>query len=247
MNLRIDPLSHSPMMTLQELLDDSPPLHRVAPHIGTSFQLSDQALRFIDQNVNNTSNTLETGAGISTVLFAMKEANHTCVVPNADLVTRIRDYCQQRAIPIERIDFQIGKSEKILPTLETGELDLLLIDGQHAFPTPFIDWYYTADKLRVGGIVMIDDTQLWTGQVLKKFLLEETEWRLIEEFSARTAIFKKEKATTNEKWWGQQPYVVRKSRRLIAASEVHQAFRALARGEFGKLIKKVKVKMRNEK
>ena len=235
------------IVTLQELLADSPPLHRVAPNIGTSFQLSEQALRFIDQNVDRSSRTLETGAGISTVLFAMKEANHTCVVPDPELVGRITDYCQRKLIPFEKINFQIGKSEKILPALQADELDLLLIDGQHAFPTPFIDWYYTADKLRVGGIVMIDDTQLWTGQVLKNFLLEETEWRLIEEFSARTAIFKKEKATNNEKWWGQQPYVVRKSRRLIAASEVHQAFRALARGEFRKLINKVKVKMRNEK
>ena len=234
------------MLTLQELLDDSPTLHEVVPNIGTSFQLSDQALRFIDQNVDGTSHTLETGAGISTVLFAMKEANHTCVVPDPELVARITDYCQRQLIPVRNIDFQIGKSEKILPALQAGELDLLLIDGQHASPTPFIDWYYTADKLRVGGFVMIDDTQLWTGQVLKKFLLEETEWRLIEEFSARTAIFKKEKAI-NEKWWGQQPYVVRKSRRLIAASEVHQALRALARGEFGKLIKKVKARMRNAK
>ena len=234
-------------MTLQELIDDSPPLHRVGPNIGTSFQLSDQALRFIDQNVDKTSHTLETGAGISTVLFAMKEAYHTCVVPDPELVGRITDYCQRNLIPVENLNFQIGKSEMILPALQAGELDLLLIDGQHAFPTPFIDWYYTADKLRVGGILMIDDIQLWTGQILKKFLLDEAEWRLIGEFSARTAIFKKEKATTNEKWWGQQPYVVRKSKRLIAASEVHQAFRALARGEFRQLIRKVKVKMRNEK
>jgi hypothetical protein len=121
----------------------------------------------------------------------------------------------------------------------------LLIDGQHAFPTPFIDWYYTADKLRVGGILIIDDTQLWTGQVLKQFLLEEAEWSLIEEFSARTVIFRKEKDYSHEKWWGQQPYVVRKSRRLIAISEAHQAFGALVSGRFRKLIEKVKARVRN--
>jgi hypothetical protein len=160
------------MMTLLQLLEDSPNLHQVEPKVTTSFQLSDQALTFIDKNIDRASHTLETGAGISTVLFAMKEANHTCVVPDPNLVARIRDYCQWRLIPVERINFHIGKSEKILPGLETNELDLLLIDGQHAFPTPFIDWYYTADKLRVRGLIIIDDTQLWTGQVLKKFLLE---------------------------------------------------------------------------
>jgi hypothetical protein len=94
-------------------------------------------------------------------------------------------------------------------------------------------------------MMIIDDTQLWTGQVLKKFLLEEAEWSLIEEFSARTAIFKKEKAYSHEKWWGQQPYVVRKSRRLIAVSEAQQVLSALGRGEFRKLIKKVRDRMGN--
>jgi len=235
------------MMTLQQLLDDSPKLHRVGPDVAISYELSDQALRFIDQNIDRASVTLETGAGVSTVLFAIKGADHTCVVPDQALVARIKDYCQQKMISVEKINFCIGKSEKMLPVLEASELDLLLIDGQHAFPTPFIDWYYTADKLRVGGMVIIDDTHLWTGQVLKKFLLEEAEWRLIEEFSARTAVFKKEKAYDHEKWWGQQPFVVRKSKRLIAVSEARQAFRLLARREFGKLAKKVKARMKNQK
>jgi len=235
------------MITLQDLLEDPPRLHRVGSEIAISYQLSDQALQFIDQHVNEASHTLETGAGISTVLFAMKASNHTCVVPAADLVARIRDYCKSSLIPDERIDFQIGMSEKILPSLQADELDLVLIDGQHAFPTPFIDWYYTADKLRVGGILVIDDIHLWTGQVLKNFLLEEPEWSLVEEFSARTAIFKKEKAYSVEKWWGEQPYVVRKSRKLIALSEARYAFRALVRGEFRALIKKVKARTRNGK
>jgi predicted O-methyltransferase YrrM len=235
------------MTTLQQLLDDSPKLHRVEPQAPTSYQLSDQALNFIDQNVDRTSNTLETGAGISTVLFAMKGANHTCIVPDSQLVARIIDYCQHASISMEGVNFQIGKSEKILPVLETNELDLLLIDGEHAFPTPFIDWYYTADRLRVGGVIIVDDTQLWTGQVLKRFLLEEPEWSLVEEFSARTAIFKKEKAYSHEKWWGQQPYVLRKSRRLIAVSEARKAFTLLARGEFRTLITKVKARISNGK
>src|SRR6185503_19887034 len=149
--------------------------------------------------------------------------------------------------PVERIGFHIGKSEKILPCLETNELDLLLIDGEHAFPTPFIDWYYTADRLRVGGVIIVDNTQLWTGQVLKRFLLEEPEWSLVEEFSTRTAIFKKEKAYSHEKRWGQQPYVLRKSRRLIAVSEARKAFTLLARGEFRTLIRKVKARISNGK
>ena len=236
-------------MTLQELLNDSPKLHRIGKvgvHVPISYDLSDQALHLIDQNVGQNSHTLETGAGISTILFAMKQAQHTCIVPESDLADRIKEYCQQKNISAEQIDFHLGRSENILPGLATDHLDLVLIDGQHAFPSPFIDWYYTARKLKVGGMLLIDDIQLWTGRVLKDFLNEEPEWRLIKELSGRTAAFIKEKDYSQEKWWGQQPYIVRKSRRLIRASELRQALAMLAQGKFGHLTSKIKVRMRGE-
>jgi Methyltransferase domain len=225
-------------MTLQELLKDSPKLHRIGSE-PVFYRLPDRALHFIDQNVNENSRTLETGAGISTVLFAIKEANHTSVVPDPDLVSRISTYCARMMVSVERINFLIDKSERTLPTLPIEQLDLVLIDGRHAFPTPFIDWYYTADKLRVGGMVMIDDTQLWTGHALKRFLIQEPEWELVEDVSLRTAIFMKQKEYNHEKWWGQQAYVVQESKRLIGISEVRQAVEMLGRGEFAKLIEKV--------
>jgi hypothetical protein len=39
-------------------------------------------------------------------------------------------------------------------------LDLVLIDGDHAFPASFIDWYYTAEQVKLGGYVIVDDTNL---------------------------------------------------------------------------------------
>ena len=234
-------------MTLQELLNDSPKLHRigrVGVHVPVSYELSDQALHFIDQNVNQSSHTLETGAGISTVLFAIKQTHHTCIVPDSDLVDRIREYCQQRRISVETINFHIGKSENILPGLTADQLDLVLIDGQHAFPAPFIDWYYTARKLKIGGILLIDDIQLWTGRILREFLSEEPEWSFIGDLSARTAAFVKEKDNSQEKWWGQQPYIVRKSRRLIRVSEFRQAVAMLAKGKVGHLTNKIKARIK---
>ncbi|PYS27927.1 MAG: class I SAM-dependent methyltransferase, partial [Acidobacteria bacterium] len=224
-------------------------LHRIGKvgvHVPISYDLSDQALHLIDRNVDQNSHTLETGAGISTILFAIKHAHHTCIVPDGDLVDRIREYCQRRRISVERIDFHIEKSENILPGLISDQLDLVLIDGQHAFPAPFIDWYYTARKLKIGVMLLIDDIQLWTGRVLKDFLNEEPEWRLIKELSGRTAAFIKEKDYSQEKWWGQQPYIVRKSRRLIRASELRQAFAMLAQGKVRPLKSKIMARMRGE-
>ncbi len=236
-------------MTLQELLDDSPKLHRIGKvgvHVPISYDLSDRALRLIDQNVDASSRTLETGAGISTILFAIKHTRHTCIVPESDLADRIKEYCRQKSVSAENVNFHLGRSENILPGLHTDPLDLVLIDGQHAFPAPFIDWYYTARNLKVGGMLLIDDIQLWTGRVLKDFLNEEPEWRLIKELAGRTATFIKEKDYSHEKWWGQQPYIVRKSRRLIRASELRQALAMLAKGKVRPLKSKIKARMRGE-
>lgn len=236
-------------MTLQELLDDSPKLHRigrVGVHVPISYELADQALHFIDQNIDGNSHTLETGAGTSTVLFAIKGARHTCIVPDDELADRIRQYCEQRNISVGSVDFQIGKSEDVLPSLIIDDLDLVLIDGQHAFPAPFIDWYYTARKLKIGGKLLVDDIQLWTGRVLKDFLKEEPEWRLLADLSARTAAFVKERECADEKWWGQQPYVVRKSRPLIRASELRQAMAMLAQGKLGPLKDKIKSRIKDK-
>ena len=216
----------------------------VGVHVPISYDLSDQALRLIDQNVNQSSHTLETGAGISTILFAIKHAHHTCIVPDGDLANRIKEYCQPRNISVERINFHIGKSEYILPGLTTDQLDLVLIDGQHAFPAPFIDWYYTAPKLQVGGMLLVDDIQLWTGHILKEFLTEEPGWSLVSDLSGRTAAFVKEKDYSQEKWWGQQPYIVRKSSRLIRLSEFRQAATMLAQGRFGPLTSKIRARIK---
>jgi len=95
-------------------------------------------------------------------------------------------------------------------------------------------------------MLLIDDIQLWTGRVLKDFLNEEPEWRLIKELAGRTATFIKEKDYSHEKWWGQQPYIVRKSRRLIRASELRQALAMLAKGKVRPLKSKIKARMRGE-
>lgn len=59
--------------------------------------------------------------------------------------------------------------------------------------------------------MMVDDTQLWTGKVLKDFLKLEPEWELITELpehSPNSAIFKKNQEGSHDKWWLQQPYAV---------------------------------------
>jgi hypothetical protein len=150
--------------------------------------------------------TLETGVGESTVVFLSRSARHIAVAPDRRERDAITAFCSEHDIPVDSFEFLEGTSDRILPSLDLPRLDLVLIDGQHAFPAPFMDWYYTADQLRQGGLVVIDDVPIKTGTVLRDFLAAEPEWRLREETS-RVAIFEKLiDGPVTGKWWLQQPW-----------------------------------------
>jgi predicted O-methyltransferase YrrM len=225
------------MTRLQELLANPPLIHEEASGKLTSWQLSDEVLYYINENVNENSVTLETGAGISTILFAIKSSHHTCISPNQEQVDRIKEYCQKYQINTDKIDFKIDFSEEILPSLNINNIDLILIDGSHAFPIPFIDWYYTYRKLKVGGTMIIDDTQLWTGLVLKQFLTLEPEWKINKKSPPRSAIFTKIKKYTQSKWYAQQPYVVKNSYFFILNAKAQSFLWLLYNRNFDKLAK----------
>ncbi|MFM2314976.1 MAG: hypothetical protein RLZZ04_4252 [Cyanobacteriota bacterium] len=224
-------------MNIQELLENPPLIHEEGSGKMTSWQLSDQVLYFINENINENSVTLETGAGVSTILFALKSSHHTCINPSQEQVNRIKEYCHSHQISTDKIDFQVDFSEKVLPSLDINNIDLILIDGSHAFPIPFIDWYYTYRQLKVGGKMIIDDTQLWTGLVLKQFLTLEPEWRINKNSPPRSAIFTKVKKYTEPKWYAQQPYIVKNSYFLIFAAKIKIFFQLLADKKFDKLSK----------
>jgi predicted O-methyltransferase YrrM len=190
---------------LESLLDSCPSVHG-----SVTYGLERDTLRFLDQNVAEGSRTLETGSGLSTLLFAYKSALHTCVTPWKLEKLRIEQHCAECGIPTERLRFAIGSSDEILPKLlDSGQLDLVLVDGGHGFPMPFVDWLYCAPRLAIGGILVIDDTHLWTGAVLRDFLLLESEWKLEASF-ARGSAFRKIKEFRNKEW-NEQRYVLERS------------------------------------
>ncbi len=240
------------MTKLQDLLKNPPLIHKKASGELTSWQLSDEILHYIDQNVSEDSITLETGTGVSTILFAIKHSHHTCISPSQPQVDRIKEYCQKHQINIDKIDFKVDCSENVLPSLNINKIDLVLIDGSHAFPIPFIDWYYTYQKLKVGGKMIIDDTQLWTGLVLKQFLNLEPEWKINKSSPPRSAIFTKIQKYTQPKWYAQQPYIVKNSYFFILNAKVKIFLRLLYNRNFDKLGKLIgnqlsKVKIKNKK
>lgn len=225
-------------MTLQLLQKNPPVLHEDSSGELVSWKICDTTLEFLDRNIDKNFKTLETGAGVSTLLFAIKNTSHICIVPDEKIVDRIREYCQKNHISSDKIDFHVDISEQVLPSLAVDDLDAVLIDGRHAFPSPFIDWYYTAEKLKIGGMMIIDDTQIWTGEILKKFLLSEPEWELKADLSSKTAVFTKVKEGTHSKNWEQQKFVAEQSRYSIFNSKVNRGFERFLQGNLDTLFNK---------
>jgi predicted O-methyltransferase YrrM len=176
---------------LDELCASDEKFYGWADDVYANCQLDPLALALILELVRPGDRTLETGAGYSTVAFALVGAAHTVVAPFETEQARIREWCTAHGVDTSQVRFVVGQSQWLLPTLEPASLDFVLVDGDHAFPVPFIDWYYAAEHLRVGGLVMIDDIPLRTGAVLDDFLhLEASRWRVVARLP-RTVIYEK--------------------------------------------------------
>lgn len=191
-------------MALPEILRTSFLVHDTAP--GGVWAIDEATLGFLWDRVPEGGRTLETGSGMSTLLFALKRTQHTCVVPCASEPARIVAHCRRAGIPSDGITFVVEPSERALPRLERRDLDLVLIDGRHGFPAPMIDWFYTAPMLRVGGLLLLDDTQLWPVRLVRDVLRDEPEWAF-EAQLPRTAVFRKLADGSEAKEWTDQRHV----------------------------------------
>lgn len=200
---------------VERLLAAPPKLHEEAPGRLTTWALGDEVLRFLADRVEPGGRTLETGAGVSTILFALLGARHTCVTPEAGEVERIRAWCGEHGVSLDDVRFVVAPSEDALPRLPATPLDLVLVDGSHALPHTFLDWFYAARRLVPGGLAVVDNTDVHTGRLLADFLAEDPDWAPEASFPV-AAVFRLMAPFRAKGWW-QQPYVVRRSDLTVLA------------------------------
>jgi len=172
----------------------------------TCYGIEQEVLSFIADNVNSTSRTLETGAGCSTLVFGICGCEHIAVTPSASETGLITDYARQRGISLDRVQFANNSSDQYLPRCATGEFDLILLDGKHAFPWPILDWFFTADRLRQNGLMIIDDVHLRAAAILAEFMNADPAWQLVRDFSGKTLAFKKIRNGIHDVAWHMQPF-----------------------------------------
>lgn len=173
--------------------------------------------------------TLETGAGLSTLVFALSGAQHTCITPNESEVDAIRSYAESQSIDLGNTRFIVDSSDRCLPREQLPPLDLVLIDGKHAFPWPTIDWFYSSEALVPGGVMVVDDGNIPSVGYLCQFMREDPRWSLLKHFDETTFFFRKEADDLGNVAWHMQPWVTRRYRPRTAIKRLVWQLRWLRR------------------
>lgn len=174
----------------------------------TCYGIEPEVLSFIADSVSEGARTLETGAGCSTLVFAISGAEHIAVTPSQSEIALITQYASQREIPLGKVHFVQESSDRYLPRCEVAGFDLVLLDGKHAFPWPIVDWFFTAERLRKGGVMVIDDAQMRSVAILAEFMGVDPGWQLIHDFSGKTLAFRKIRDSIHNVAWHMQPFIV---------------------------------------
>lgn len=191
--------------TIDRLFAERPKFHRSGSEPVT-WNSQDGVLRFIADTVSPAMNTLETGCGYSTVLFAASGSKHVTVTPEAEEERMVREYCAAAHIDASNLTFAIGPSYAVLPSLaEQGPLDFVYIDGAHGFPHPSVDWMYTEQRLAVGGWMLVDDIRIPTCRMVHNFLVADSAWRL-DRLIGDTSVFVKAAEGKDSALWMPQGY-----------------------------------------
>jgi predicted O-methyltransferase YrrM len=160
------------------LLDAERPQFHYVEDAAQQWSIGTPTLTWLVEHLGTVRATLETGCGYSTVLFAAAGVDHVVVTPAVQEYERVQEFCSAHGISVQGVTLALGDSTRVLPTLDLSELDVVLIDGAHAFPVPALDWYFTQAWLRVGGAVVIDDFRIPSVAPLVRFLRgERPTWR----------------------------------------------------------------------
>lgn len=175
--------------SLRSLLHETAGFHGGATV--SDLRIGNEVLEYIFNTTDSSMTTLETGSGFTTAVFAMRGCRHTAIAPFKNEFERIKTWCTERNISCDNISFIDGKSQEVLPRLMLPKLDMVVLDGAHEFPMPYVDFAYTYEAIKVGGRLVVDDLPIASVAMLAHFLnTEQGRWKAIMG-NDKTMIFEK--------------------------------------------------------
>ena len=86
------------MDQIETLISERPHFHAWPDGRPANWSVAPDVLRFIRASLKPSMRTLETGAGQTTVAFAIAGTHHVCITPDRAQAERIRGYCSEHGI-----------------------------------------------------------------------------------------------------------------------------------------------------
>lgn len=204
-----------------------------------AWDASEAVLDYLERTLQPGWRTLETGAGRSTLAFAEAGCAHHTVTPSGSEIAAIKAAAAAEGVDLADVTFHEGFSQDVLPRLDEAlEFDLVFIDGGHGFPIPAVDFQFLAPRLKVGGLLLLDDVDLWTGDMIVQVLRRDDGWRFRSKLKGRTAVFEKTRPYIAHEWT-KQPYVVRKSFWPQTQRKLRNGLGLIARGDLAAAARKL--------
>jgi hypothetical protein len=184
---------------LAEIIDAAPALHKA----GTFSSLVLQAIARHGSE-RPISASAETGSGASTLLFSHLSRRHT-VFALDDGTDSIRAVETSPLLRPGVVTFVEGPTQLTLPSHRFADrLQLVLIDGPHAYPFPDLEYYYLYEHLDEHALLILDDIHIRSINNLFDFLHADDMFDL-REVVENTAFFRRTAAPTfsrvGDGWW----------------------------------------------
>jgi hypothetical protein len=189
------------------------------------------------QRLRPLLHSAETGTARTTLLFSHASRDHLVFTidddGHGDTLERVRG---SSVLAVDTTRFIVGPAQLTLPRQTfTDALDLVLLDGPHAFPYPCLEYLYFAPRVRTGGLLVVDDIHIPAVRILAALLRKDAMWRcrtVVDHtrFYARTPAVAHD--PLGDGWWlrghnrASAPRATLTSTKARAARRLKQAWRA---------------------
>ncbi|MEI6632480.1 MAG: class I SAM-dependent methyltransferase [Chlamydiota bacterium] len=190
---------------ISRLIDEIDTLPRDWHTAGAATGRHLQAIAAHAQKIVDLRHSAETGSGKTTVLFSHLSPHHLVFAMEGG-----GSISQVQSSPLfdsRSVTYIEGPSQLTLPRYHfSHELQIVLIDGPHAYPFPDLEYYCFYPHISTGGLLLIDDIQIPTIARMYEILKADAMWELLEvvegmAFLRRTPV--RGVGPFSEGWWVQ--------------------------------------------
>lgn len=173
-----------------------------------SGPLSDRVLQAIAgycKEIGPIKNSVETGAGKSTLFFSQISRKH--VVFAIDVGKSLSRVKESPLFNRDSVEIVEGPTQRTLPNYDfTNKIQVALIDGPHGYPFPELEYYYIYQYLDTGGLLIIDDVNIPSIKRMAEILKKDEMFDCLGTLG-KTTFFKRTPAPLfdplGDGWWEQ--------------------------------------------